>query len=225
MRLRIGSRAEGLWSLDFRLWSWAFGFDALVFGFDFGLSPRSGREHKAWGGARLCERNPRIVAKHIRAREAGDRPCGLRICRPLRGLDLLTTPLPGVSLAKPRSTPGFTLNACFAGCPVNSKPFSAFLRKNLLGSSRCSQFKLRGYLSPWTHHLQNFLQEAPPCLEKISSQFAVHFLWPQPCCSSTAPPIPKPSYFAFPTFTAIALFSRMEATSGQRLRAVVQPRA
>src|SRR6185369_207516 len=27
-------------------------------------SPRSGRQHKAWGGARLCERNPRIAVKN-----------------------------------------------------------------------------------------------------------------------------------------------------------------
>jgi hypothetical protein len=31
---------------------------------NLGLSPRSGRKHKAWGGARLCERNPRIVPQN-----------------------------------------------------------------------------------------------------------------------------------------------------------------
>jgi hypothetical protein len=36
-------------------------------------SSRSERQHKAWGGARLCERNPRITNRNIgRARETGD---------------------------------------------------------------------------------------------------------------------------------------------------------
>ena len=51
--------------------------------------------------------------KHCRARGAADRGRNLRIiirfdCRPLRGLRIFSTEVPGVAL---RSTPGFTLSA------------------------------------------------------------------------------------------------------------------
>jgi hypothetical protein len=51
------------------------------------LNPRSGRKHKAWGGARLCERNPRIeLSKGAQAHEMGDSVHCIDGCRPLRGL-------------------------------------------------------------------------------------------------------------------------------------------
>ena len=79
------------------------------------LSPRSGREHKAWGGA---QRNPRLKSPRFQARETGDSGNSIesetkhpsaqrqRLCRPLRGLEFLARRLPGVPL---RSTPGFML--------------------------------------------------------------------------------------------------------------------
>src|SRR5688500_16844117 len=66
-------------------------------------SLRSRRKRKAWGGARLCERNPRIwFRKEARARGAG----GSAVARCTGSAPLLLRD-PGVGLAKPRSTPGF----------------------------------------------------------------------------------------------------------------------
>src|SRR6185369_11147822 len=66
--------------------------------------------HKAWGGARLCERNPRITKQ--KSLEPVKRVTAWTIsgCRPLRGLPAHFYLDPGVALAKPRSTPGFMLS-------------------------------------------------------------------------------------------------------------------
>jgi hypothetical protein len=48
------------------------------------LNPRSGCQHKAWGGAKRNPRNPSL--KIWGARGAGDSRWGLG-CRPLRGLN------------------------------------------------------------------------------------------------------------------------------------------
>jgi len=89
------------------------------------FSLRSRRKHKAWGGARLCRAQPQdLEAREFQAHEMGGSPyaanlvgifaafvlspafAGLKICRAW---------IPGVALAKPRSTPGFMLYTCSAG--------------------------------------------------------------------------------------------------------------
>src|SRR6266550_6870552 len=77
------------------------------------LSPRSGRQHKARGGAKRNPGNMRL--KITDAREAADRRvimidvCNLNRYRPLRGLcKIFLVEDPGVSL---RSTPGFMLTS------------------------------------------------------------------------------------------------------------------
>ena len=59
------------------------GFASATLGTDLEnkSSPRSGRKHKAQGGARLCEGNHRIANKKIiGAREAGDSERELHQC-------------------------------------------------------------------------------------------------------------------------------------------------
>jgi hypothetical protein len=107
------------------------------------LSPRSGREHKAWGGA---QRNPRIQT-HINIEPVKRAAAGknedlnqiwvihrfikmvlgsLVRYRPLRGLLCLTRRRPGVPL---RSTPGFMLPpASRVGMPMTLESLRVYRR-------------------------------------------------------------------------------------------------
>ena len=87
------------------------------------LSPRSERQHKAWGGAK---RNPRIITQRTcRAREAADSGCDYKnalipLSAAPRALIIFNWRVPGVPL---RFTPGFKLtpgprdSALFPICP------------------------------------------------------------------------------------------------------------
>ena len=82
-------------------------------------SLRRRRQSKAWGEARLCERNPRnAIRTRFKPAIAGDRTIAAKCqqfcsaaeipdCRPFHGLKIYCLKVPGVSLAKPRFTPGF----------------------------------------------------------------------------------------------------------------------
>ena len=82
------------------------------------LSPRSGRQRKAWGGAK---RNPRLatIMKFKRAKRAIAQTPQVTVMNrlsPTSRAAILYSTDPGVPLAKPRSTPGFTLSPRSAGC-------------------------------------------------------------------------------------------------------------
>ena len=73
-------------------------------------SLRSRRRHKAWGGARLGERNPRILQRKRRqpVKRATAQPIR-EACARSAGSHYLFLIIPGVTLPKPRFTPGYTL--------------------------------------------------------------------------------------------------------------------
>ena len=79
------------------------------------LARDSGRKHKAWGGARLCERNPKIEL--LKAREPMKWATAFVVFTAVArftGSDIMFRD-PGVALAEPRSTPGFMLTPAIAG--------------------------------------------------------------------------------------------------------------
>ena len=83
-----------------------------------GCNARSAWQRIAWGGARLCERNPRIV--HENEREPVKRAADVRDlrCRPRCGLESFSNRVPRVALAKPRSTLGYMLTRASRVAPT-----------------------------------------------------------------------------------------------------------